>query len=790
MKGPIKSALSVALAMAASQAFALGLGQIQIKSGLNQPLLAEIPVVTDSAAEAEDLRVALASADDFQRVGLSRARVTVPLEFAVVNSARGQTMIRLTTKEAVREPFLDFLIEASWSKGKVLREYTVLLDPPVTAPAVLTSTPKAVEKPKSVEAAPRAPTSQSRVSEPKPVVSSPPPAAPAPRPAPTVAPPTPTSAAAPTARASEYTVQRGDTLSQIAHEFSDDQHDFNRMLLALYRANPKAFAGNMNALKSGSVLRIPAPEDVRAIGSLREAAAEVNAQYQTWQNGSAATLVANAGATAATEKPISPGASGKVPSSEHVALVPPSDSGNAAATSHGGTGNDTTTLRADLARTKETLSTREQEASDLKSRVGQLEDMNAKSQRLISLKDSEIAELQNKLKQLDASRSGAAPAEKTATTPASVAAPPAAPAATPPSSTAAPAAPAAPSATAPAPVSTPTAAPSASAPPPAVAPANPSPVAATPKPAATAAAKPTVPTTTAKPWYAEYIGDNAYLLYGGGGLLALIAAWLLARAFGGKKANPRPQRGLAVGVDDEDAQAQVEREAEDYYAKVPSEHVAHDHADASTPDVDDEFEQLHQHFDDADAEGFLTVAHALHEKLPEDSSEWHEVAELGRKLLPGNPLFGLSAFTQSDHEPYVEHAGDDVHAFAMDVPAHAESNDYDAQLKALADHDEPLEFEPHHMQADEKDAVADLEFEREFDKHLDADPVADDAVEGKTLHRVNALDEDTVGTRLDLARAYFDMGDPEGARLMLDEVLAEGNAEQREEARKLLAEIG
>src|SRR5580765_4426847 len=222
MKGPIKSALSVALALAASQAFALGLGPIQIKSGLNQPLLAEIPIVADSAAEAEDLRVDLASAEDFVRVGLNRARVTVPIEFSVANNGRGQRVIRLTTKEAVREPFLDFLIEANWGKGKLLREYTVLLDPPVTAPAVLATAPKPAEKPKPVEAAPRAPVSQPRAETPKPVAQ----AAPAP------------AAAAPApSHKGEYTVQRGDTLSQIAHEVGDDARDFNRTLLALYKAN-------------------------------------------------------------------------------------------------------------------------------------------------------------------------------------------------------------------------------------------------------------------------------------------------------------------------------------------------------------------------------------------------------------------------------------------------------------------------------------------------------------------------------------------------------------------------
>src|SRR5690348_12303865 len=119
MKGPVKLSLAVALALAGGNAFALGLGAIQVKSGLNQPLDAEIPVITESAAEANALTVDLASAEDFERIGLSRSRLTVPIEMAVGTNARGQTVIKLSTKEAVREPLLDFLLVANWSKGKL-----------------------------------------------------------------------------------------------------------------------------------------------------------------------------------------------------------------------------------------------------------------------------------------------------------------------------------------------------------------------------------------------------------------------------------------------------------------------------------------------------------------------------------------------------------------------------------------------------------------------------------------------------------------------------------------------
>ncbi|MBN8483130.1 MAG: fimbrial protein FimV, partial [Xanthomonadales bacterium] len=136
MKRPLKLSLAIALALGATDAFALGLGPIQVRSGLNQPLVAEIPVIQGNPGEAEGLIVQLASADDFDRVGLNRASIGVPIEFTLAKNARGEPVIRITSQDIVREPFLGFLVEANWPKGRLLREYTVLLDPPVMAPAV------------------------------------------------------------------------------------------------------------------------------------------------------------------------------------------------------------------------------------------------------------------------------------------------------------------------------------------------------------------------------------------------------------------------------------------------------------------------------------------------------------------------------------------------------------------------------------------------------------------------------------------------------------------------------
>lgn len=119
---------------------ALGLGAIEIKSGFNQPLLAEIPVIAEQQGEVESLAVSLASSADFARVGLDRpSGVTANLRFAVARTAEGDPIIRVTTSSPVRDPYLIFLIDAQWAGGRLVREYSVLIDPPHMAPAIMTT---------------------------------------------------------------------------------------------------------------------------------------------------------------------------------------------------------------------------------------------------------------------------------------------------------------------------------------------------------------------------------------------------------------------------------------------------------------------------------------------------------------------------------------------------------------------------------------------------------------------------------------------------------------------------
>lgn len=239
---------------------ALGLGEVESKSHLNQPFAAEIPVFAEMAGELTGLSVGLASADAFSRHGLQLPDSAGDFSFTVATGAGGG-VIHITSTRPITEPFITLLLEVQWPQGRLLREYTVLLDPP-------TFTGGAVSQP--VQAA--APAS--------PAVAAPVPVA-APEeagPAPSAIPPAVSDSGPMT-----HTVAQNETLWRIAERYrADEGVGINQMMMAIYRANPQAFAGNINRLNAGAVLRIPDQATIADIGR-GEAAAEVQRQTREWQ---------------------------------------------------------------------------------------------------------------------------------------------------------------------------------------------------------------------------------------------------------------------------------------------------------------------------------------------------------------------------------------------------------------------------------------------------------------------------------------------------------------------------
>jgi pilus assembly protein FimV len=238
-----------------SAAQAAGLGKLTVLSALGQPLRAEIELTSVSQEEASGLAAKLASPEAFRVANIEFNPALLSLRFAVEQRG-GRQLVRISSTQPLNEPFVDMLLELSWNNGKLVREYTFLLDP-----AELRAT-----QPAQVAAA-EAPV-RARPAQPQPAAQEPAPApVPKARPARAERAPEPAPAEPKQRVAAEYRVKRGDTLGRIATQLKPADISLDMMLVALYRANPDAFIGhNMNRLRSGEILSVPDSDGLRGTG--------------------------------------------------------------------------------------------------------------------------------------------------------------------------------------------------------------------------------------------------------------------------------------------------------------------------------------------------------------------------------------------------------------------------------------------------------------------------------------------------------------------------------------------
>ncbi|MGH8278282.1 MAG: FimV/HubP family polar landmark protein [Gammaproteobacteria bacterium] len=275
--------LALALALLPLTSNALGLGEIKLQSALNQPLNAEIPVVGAAADEIGSLHVKLASPGQFQQAGIPMSPVLDQLKFAVVQGANGTASVRITTAQPFREPFLDVLVDATWDNGELIREYTVFLNPPGFEPATKPATALAAA-PSSVSSATALtapPVAASATSAAKLVIPLAAPVLPSSAP---VAPAVAVPSIAGSASGGTYgPIQRGETLTEIALKVRPQGVTLNQMMIAIYRANPRVFMHNINLMKAGPVLRIPSAADIQAV-NITDANSEVRTQIAAWRS--------------------------------------------------------------------------------------------------------------------------------------------------------------------------------------------------------------------------------------------------------------------------------------------------------------------------------------------------------------------------------------------------------------------------------------------------------------------------------------------------------------------------
>jgi pilus assembly protein FimV len=366
-----------------SLSWGLGLGEIHLNSSLNEPMNAEIDLIAAGPEELAALRAALAPKDAFTRYGIDRPPFLSTLTFKVGKSKDGRDVLLVRSTDSIPEPFVTFLVEVNWARGRLMREYTVLLDPPVYTPGERASSAA------PVAAATTAPTAPAPAQTPRVKTTALPPSAaptdtttadaaaatpkrsghsgrstkrpaspstaastPAPSPPESSSPPSSAETAAPAAEGT-YRVAQGDTLTKIARSLhASSRRDLDQAMIAMYRANPEAFGGNINILRRGAVLRVPGGDEIAALNQ-SEAISEVHRQMDAWRGNSASA------------------------SSGHLRLVTP------------GAGSGTSNSGSESASSGE--------AQALKGRVQDLEAQLADAHRLLDLKNNELSELQRKL---------------------------------------------------------------------------------------------------------------------------------------------------------------------------------------------------------------------------------------------------------------------------------------------------------------------------------------------------------------------------------------------------------
>lgn len=425
-------AIAAASALSSGTAHALGLGEVTLKSSLSQPLVAEIELLEVRDLGTAEVIPTLASPEEFNKAGVDRQYFLTDLKFTPIIKPNGKSVIRVTSSKPVREPYLNFLVEVLWPNGRLLREYTLLLDPPTYSPqAVIAATPRL-----PVAAPAPAPRPQASAPVPRPITPAPQAAAPAPAPAaarPAAPAPRP---AAPVSQlqGNEYKTTSSDTLWEIAAR-TRQGGSVHQAMLAIQDLNPNAFVdGNINRLKSGQVLRLPDESQI-ASRSQGEAIAQVVEQNNAWREGrSVAAAPAGARQLDATKRASAGDAPAKTETKDSLKLVAPATGKTAG--EKGGAG-DSKALNDQLAVTKESLDSTRRENEDLKGRVSDLQSQMDKLQKLIELKDNQLAKLQTDLASQSKAAVPATPA--TPATPVEPVAPAAAPSASTPAKPAAPA---------------------------------------------------------------------------------------------------------------------------------------------------------------------------------------------------------------------------------------------------------------------------------------------------------------------------------------------------------------
>ncbi|MFL1391075.1 FimV/HubP family polar landmark protein [Pseudomonas tritici] len=378
-------AIAAASALSSGMAQALQLGEMTLKSKLNQPLAVEIELLDVGGLTASEITPSLASSQAFVDAGVDRQAFLNDLTFTPVVNPNGRSVVRVTSSKPLPDSYVRFLLQVQWPNGRLMRDYSVLLDP-------------------------------AKFDQPAPTA-----AAPAPRVA------APASTAPAVSKAAQHTTTPRDTLWEIAAK-NRNGGSVQQTMLAIQALNPDAFIdGNINRLKTGQVLRLPDTVESTALPQ-PQAIAEVRAQNAAWRQGRRVATNPAAGKQQldATKRTQAGNAPASTNAKDNLSLV----SAEAAKKGAKGKAGDSAVLSDKLAMTQEQLDTTRRDNEELKSRAADLQSQLDKLQKLIQLKNDQLARLQ--------AEKGAPATPATAVMPAQLAGEPAVAPAVPDAATAAP----------------------------------------------------------------------------------------------------------------------------------------------------------------------------------------------------------------------------------------------------------------------------------------------------------------------------------------------------------------
>ncbi len=857
-------AVAVATALSPMGAFALGLGDIHSKSTLYQKFKAEIDLLSVEQEEVQDLRVNLASQEAFDRAGIERLFLLSDLKFQPMYNAAGQPVIAITSADPIREPFLNFLLEVNWPKGRMVREYTILLDPPVTI--------KRAAEPVSAPRVSRAPTPRMDSAPRGRSISM--------------------STATGQAGDREYgPVQPNDNLWTIAKMLRNSGETIEQVMMALQRYNPDAFINdNVNFLKVGKVLRLPEGADVTST-SRQAAREEFLAQTRAWRQGKSMLAPSTAASKAATPS-----------AQDRLKLISSREDADGEALRREGDA-EVARLEQEILLVRESNESTAQENDALRTRVQELEKQIDDIQRLVTLKSDELSQMQQ-AQQIASEKmvEAQAPEAEPEPTPPEAEAPVAAepmiveqekppvvpiPEGTQITETDIEAmideAAQAEAAMAPAPGE----------PAPGMQPEGPEVAQVLPKPAPDTQSP--APMPTKKVSYFDSIGGNTTLL----GIVAAVALlligmlWMIMRRR--KEAEAEFAESILVSPDseivaagkderdslhepsdetsfmsdfspsdidalqDETGEVDPLSEADVYiaYGRYQQAEELVKQAIEKFPEREElKHKLLEIYFSSKNGNEFTKLAEELHTGGLESSNPdvWSKVAAMGKELNPSHALFAgaagmAGAMLGGDDD--LEDLGLDLEASFEEISKPLEqppSDDLDSMdLSDLDNLDEmdseslagdmslDSEFLDKMEAGDSSDEALDIDLDvagvtSEMDAATAGSQTTEDAFELNDSDSLDNMDlssiereleglsddldsqepdslalpdeetseeisldldsTDEVTTKLDLARAYLDMGDNEGAKGILEEVVSEGNDQQKQEAQELLGNIG